>query len=83
MGERFGYFQDAKLCQRDPGVICPEKPEGLRVLSPEKTLHFFEALVFCGFHMRDSRILGPVHDSEHILVQQGLKTCARPGPKPE
>ncbi len=80
MGERFGYFWDAMLCPRDPGVICPEKPEHLRVLSLEKILHSFEARVFSGFHVRDSRILGPVHDSEHILVQQGLKTCARPGP---
>ncbi len=77
MGERFGYFWDATLCQRDPGVIYPEKPERLRVLSPEKILQSFEARVFSGFHMRDSRVLGLAHDSEHVEFVQNAHSAGR------
>lgn len=66
MPEPFGYFYDARLKTRDPGVTCPEKPQRLEALSPDRLNFGSEIPVFKGPACADSAILLLAHDPQYV-----------------
>lgn len=70
MAGGFGYFYDARLCDRSPGITCPEKPQRLELLKPElifaDTMSKEEVHVETGPNRLDESILTLAHEAEYI-----------------
>ncbi len=66
MTYRFGYFWDEKLAERNTGFLCPESPERVRVLAPEKVLRCPEEVSTYGIETREDSILRLVHEPAYI-----------------
>lgn len=63
---RCGYFWSARLAERNPGVLCPEKPDRIDALSPESlgdALEHFEAHDFAPCSRSTLEL---VHDPDYV-----------------
>lgn len=63
---RCGYFWSARLVERNPGVLCPEKPDRIDALSPESLGDAFERFELRDFAACPRSTLELVHDPEYV-----------------
>lgn len=77
MNGSFGYFYNEQLLERETGGSCPEEPDRLRVLSPERisllardgssnTQAVLTSLPHYEFQTKSAEILRAVHDPEYV-----------------
>lgn len=77
MNQGFGYFWNETLCERDAGILCPEKPNRLRVLSPDRIGNEFTSAQCFSFSIRDPSILELAHELEYIAFVQQAYTSGK------
>jgi len=62
----FGYCWDQRLMQRNTGVLCPEKPQRLQLLAPNRILDAASDVATFGIKRKEPHILLLAHDSQYI-----------------
>lgn len=66
MSDSFSYYWVEELCQREPGTLCPEKPDRIRALAPDKIRSHLNDITFMGFSTHDLDILELAHDPAYV-----------------
>lgn len=66
MNGGFRYLWNVRLTERDPGILCPEKPERLIRLDPKRIAQSVPGLPFGSFDPKLAGILEAVHRERYI-----------------
>lgn len=74
---RFGYYWTAALAERDTGWSCPEKPERVKVLSPDKIVDERAGVAHFDFQAKDASLLSLAHDDCYVASVQDASTSNR------
>lgn len=77
MNQGFGYFWNEQLCERDTGILCPEKSDRMRILSPDRIRNDLPTTQFLSFSIRDRSILELAHELEYIEFVQQANTSGK------
>ena len=65
---RFGYYWTAALAERDTGWSCPENPERIKVLSPDRIVDEKVGVAHFAVQPKEASILSLAHDDCYVTA---------------